>query len=84
MKFFAAAMVGAAIALVGPVMAQDRDGNSNMRDRTDTSFQHRVTRHHVTYRRTYKTDEEEHQATEDLNRQYRGVPGSDQHYSDPR
>ncbi len=78
MKLFAAAMLGAALALAGPVMAQDKDAMSNMRDRTDTAAQHRVTRHHVTYRRSYKTDEEEHQATEDLNRQYRGMPSSDQ------
>ncbi|HEX4104651.1 MAG TPA: hypothetical protein VHX92_00315 [Rhizomicrobium sp.] len=78
MKYFAAAMLGATMTLAGPVMAQDKDGMSNMRDRPDTVIQHRVTHHHVTYRRTYKTDEEEHQATEDLNRQYRGVPSSDQ------
>ena len=78
MKLFAAAMLGATMALAGPVMAQDRDGVSNMRDRTDTAVQHRVTHHHVTYRRSYKTDQEEHQATEDLNRQYRGMPSSDQ------
>lgn len=84
MKFFAAAMLGATVALAGPVTAQDRDGMSNMRNRTDTAFQHRVTHPHVTYRRTYKTDEEEHQATENLNCQYRGVPDLDQHYSDQR
>ena len=78
MKYFVAAMLGATMALAGPVMAQDKDGMSNMHDRTDTAIQHRVTHHHVTYRRTYKTDEEEHQATEDLNRQYRGVPSSNQ------
>jgi hypothetical protein len=77
-KFIAAAILGATIALAGPVMAQDKDGMSNMRDRTDTAYQHRVTRNHVTYRRSYKTDQEEHQATEDLNRQYRGVSNSDQ------
>ena len=78
MKLFAAAMLGATMALAGPVIAQGRDAMSNMRDRNDTAIQHRVTHHHVTYRRSYKTDEEEHQATEDLNRQYRGVPSSDQ------
>ena len=85
MKLIAAAMLGAVMALAGPVMAQDRgqdrgqdkDNASDMHDRTDMSMQHRVTRHHVTYRRTYKSDEEEHQATEDLNRQYRGIPTSD-------
>ena len=78
MKYFAAAMLGATMALAGPVAAQDKDAMSNMRDRTDTAVQLRVTRHHVTYRRSYKTDQEEHQATEDLNRQYRGMPSSDQ------
>ena len=78
MKVLAAAMLGATMALAGPVMAQDRDGMSNMRDRTDAAIQHRVTRHHVTYRRSYKSDQEEHQATEELNRQYRGIPSSDQ------
>ena len=77
MKFIAAAaLLSATMALGGPAMAQDRDNNSNMRDRSDNAMQHRVTRHHVTYRRTYKSDREEHQATEDLNRQYRGVPAS--------
>jgi hypothetical protein len=80
MKFIAAAaLLSATMALAGPVMAQDRDNTSNMRDRTDTAMQHRVTHHRVTYRRTYKSDQEEHQATEDLNRQYRGVSGSDLH-----
>ena len=78
MKLFAAAMLGAAMALAGPVMAQDKDEMADTRHRADTAVQHRVTRHHVTYRRSYKTDQEEHQATEDLNRQYRGMPGSDQ------
>jgi hypothetical protein len=77
MKFIAAAMLGAAMALAGPVMAQDRDKASD-HDRIDASMQHRVTHHHVTYRRTYKNDQDEHQATEELNRQYRGVPASDQ------
>ena len=78
MKLFTAAMLGAAMALAGPVTAQDKGEMSNVRDRTDSAIQHRVTRHHVTYRRSYKTDQEEHQATEDLNRQYRGTPNSDQ------
>jgi hypothetical protein len=78
MKFIAAAMLGAAMALAGPVMAQDRDKASD-HDKIDVSMQHRVTHHHVTYRRTYKNDQDEHQATEDLNRQYRGAPASDHH-----
>jgi hypothetical protein len=73
----AAALLSVATAVAGPVMAQDKDNKSNVRDRPDGSVQHRVTHHRVAYRRTYKTDQEEHQATEDLNRQYRGVPSSD-------
>jgi hypothetical protein len=73
MKLFAAAMLGTTMALAGPVMAQDRDSMS----RDKPAVEHRMIRHHVTYQRTYKSDQEEHQATEDLNRQYRGVPTSD-------
>jgi hypothetical protein len=86
MRLLAIALTGAAfaltLALAGPVMAQDRDAKpdrdsmSSMRDKP--AVQHRVTRHHVTYSWGYKSEEEEHQATEDLNRQYRGVPKDDQ------
>jgi hypothetical protein len=75
MKLFAAALLGATMALAGPVMAQDRDAMSNMRDKP--AMQHRVSRHH-SYQWSYKSEQDEHQATEELNRQYRGVP-KDQH-----
>jgi hypothetical protein len=74
MKFLIAAVLGTTLALAGPVMAQDRDSPSK---HDEPKVEHRTTRHHVTYRRTYKSDEQEHQATEDLNRQYRGVQKSD-------
>jgi hypothetical protein len=80
MKVIATAMlVAAVVVLTGPVLAQDRGDASKMGDRHDTPVRHKISNHRVTYRRTYKTDQEEHQATEDLNRQYRGVPSSDAH-----
>jgi hypothetical protein len=69
MKIYAAAILGAVMALAGPAMAQDRNDKP--------AVEHRVTHHHVTYRRSYKSDQDEHQATEELNRQYRGVPTTD-------
>jgi len=77
MKFFTAAMLGAAMLLAGPAMAQDKDKNgmSNMSDKP--AVEHRMTRHH-SYQWSYKSEQDEHQATEELNRQSRGVP-SDQH-----
>jgi hypothetical protein len=79
MKIIAiAAILGTTIFMVGPAFAQDR-GSSSIDKKTDTAVHHRVVRHRVTYRRTYKTDQEEHGATGDLNRQYRGVSGSDVH-----
>jgi ribulose kinase len=81
MKLFAAVLLGTTMALTmalaGPVMAQDKDGMSNMRDRSDAPMRHRMTRHH-SYQWSYKSEQDEHQATEELNRQYRGVPQSDQ------
>ena len=68
MKLFAAALLGATVALAGPVMAQDKDNMSR-----DKPAVHRMTRHHG-YQWSYKSEAEEHQATEELNRQYRGVP----------
>jgi hypothetical protein len=64
-------------------MAQDRDQGkdqmSDMHDKHDAQTRHRVSHHRENYKRTYKTDDEEHQATEDLNKQYRGVPRADVH-----
>ena len=78
MRSIAAALV-AAVAVASPAPAQDRDNASNMHDRNDTSMRHRAPHHRMTYRRTYKTDDEKRRATEELNRQYRGVPRSDMH-----
>lgn len=84
MKFAApAAILVATIGLTVPAMAQDRDQGKDqgaaMHDKHEAAVRHRVSRHHEKYTRNYKTDEEEHQATEDLNKQYRGVPRSDVH-----
>lgn len=95
MKFIAAAMLVAAVTVASPATAQDRDNAaqdrdnaSNMQDRdrassthdrNDASMHHRISHHRVTYSRNYKTDDEERQVTQDLNRQYRGVPRSDVH-----
>jgi hypothetical protein len=90
MKIFAAVLLGAALVASAPVNAQDRENTSkedksNMSDasRNDArpSMSHQVSRHvshhRVTYSRTYKTDQEEQHQTEELNRQYRGVPRSE-------
>lgn len=75
MKMFPLALLGATLALAGPVMAQDRDKDMS---RDKPAVQHRMVRHH-SYKWNYKSEEDEHQATEDLNRQYRGVPSGDVH-----
>jgi hypothetical protein len=72
MKLFVAALLGATMALAGPVIAQDKDNMSRGKP-----VAHRMTRHH-SYQWNYKSEADEHQATEELNRQYRGVP-SDHH-----
>lgn len=91
MKIIAAATLVAAVLVATPVLAQDRDNatrdrdnasnmqdrRSNAHDRNDTAMRHRNSHHRVTYRRNYKTDDEERQVTQDLNRQYRGMPRSD-------
>jgi hypothetical protein len=77
MKNIAAAMLVATVGLASPVVAQDRDKTADAHDKHVAPAHHHVVPHRVTYRRTYKTDQEEHQATEDLNRQYRGMPSSD-------
>ena len=81
MKLFSAVLLVAAVAVSGPVMAQDHDQNhdKDMHDQHAAPAHHPVARHKETYRRTIKNDQDEHNATEDLNRQYRGVPRSDAH-----
>jgi hypothetical protein len=60
--------------LAGPAMAQDKD-MAGMHDKSDAPMKHHMS-HRMHYTRSYKTDREEEQQTEALNRQYRGVsPG---------
>jgi hypothetical protein len=73
MKLFTIALLGATLALAGPVMAQDRDKDMSR----DKPVMHHVVAHH-SYKWNYKSEADEHQATEELNRQYRGVPSGDQ------
>ena len=73
------AILIATMVLTVPVMAQDRDqGRDQTHDKHAATMRHRFS-HHEKYQRNYKTDEEEHQATENLNKQYRGVPRSEAH-----
>lgn len=80
MKLIATILLGGAILAVQPVYAQDMNHMDNMKQtKAQHPVVHRTVHHRVTYRRNYKTDSEEHQQTEDLNRQYRGVSGSEAH-----
>jgi hypothetical protein len=88
MKLLTAVLLGAALIASSPVVAQgnyNRSDSSNMH-RQDAraavrsqQVSHRVVRPRATYRRTYKTNQEERQQTQDLNSQYRGVSSSDMH-----
>ena len=77
MKLFAAILLGGVVTASMPALAQD--------DHHDDAHapMHHMTVHRAHYRerytRNYKSDQDEHQATEDLNRQYRGIPRSDAH-----
>jgi hypothetical protein len=71
MKFFSIALLVVTVALAGPVMAQDRNDA-----REKPVMQHHMVHH--SYKWNYKSEQDEHQATEELNRQYRGVPSGDQ------
>jgi Ni/Co efflux regulator RcnB len=87
MKLLAVALLGAAMIAGSPVLAQGND------DRSDNTNAHRQDARapvrseqisqrpsrRVKYKRNYTSDQEEHQQTEDLNRQYRGVDRSDVH-----
>jgi hypothetical protein len=81
MKFIAAAILGGLMVLAGPALAQDKDkamsGMPGMQDKSDAPVHHAARR--TRYKRDYKTDHEEEQQTEALNRQYRGVPDADAH-----
>lgn len=77
MKILAAILVGGAL-IAAPALAQDNGAGSKDELAKKTEMHH-ATRHHERYKRDYKTDQEEHQATEDLNKQYRGVNSADVH-----
>jgi hypothetical protein len=68
-------LLGVVMIVAMPVYAQNNDNMSDMSQHKASysmhpkPVAHRRTGHKATYRRTYKTDQEEHQRTEDLNRQ---------------
>jgi hypothetical protein len=79
MKTIAALLIGGALIVAVPASAQDK-GNVSKQSETRDLHQrdsHRSTAHRVTYKRDYKSDQEEHQKTEELNQKYRGVPSSE-------
>src|ERR1700679_49055 len=70
MKIFAAILLGG-VLMAAPALAQDNGaGKDDMAKKPEA---HHMVNHRERYKRDYKTDREEHQATEDLNKQYRGV-----------
>jgi hypothetical protein len=79
MKLLGMVLVGSAMIAIAPANAQDRFDNSNTAHHDSATsarvkqISHMTLHHRVTYKRNYKTDQEEHQRTEDLNRQFRGV-----------
>jgi sugar (pentulose or hexulose) kinase len=76
MNILAAILLGGAL-IAAPALAQDNGaGKDDMAKKPEV---HHMMRHSERYKRNYKTDREEHQATEDLNKQYRGVNGADAH-----
>jgi hypothetical protein len=76
MKILAAILFGGAL-IAAPALAQDNGAGKD--DMVKKPEAHHVMRHRERYKRDYKTDQEEHQATEDLNKQYRGVNSADVH-----
>jgi sugar (pentulose or hexulose) kinase len=77
MKTLAAILLGGAL-IAAPALAQD-NGASPRDDMAKKAEMHHAAPRHERYKRNYKTDQEEHQATEDLNKQYRGVNAADVH-----
>ncbi|HKD48946.1 MAG TPA: hypothetical protein VKB67_14755 [Rhizomicrobium sp.] len=77
MKFLASILLGGAL-IAAPALAQDNSAAAPKDDTAKKTEMH-ASRHHERYKRDYKTDQEEHQATEDLNKQYRGVNSADAH-----
>jgi hypothetical protein len=76
MKILAAILFGGAL-MAAPALAQDNGaGKDDMAKKPEA---HHMMHHAERYKRDYKTDKEEHQATEDLNKQYRGVNAADVH-----
>lgn len=75
MKILAAILLGSAL-IAAPALAQDNPAKDDMAKKAEM---HRAARHHDRYKRDYKSDQEEHQVTEDLNKQYRGVNAADVH-----
>jgi hypothetical protein len=76
MKVFAAILFGG-VLMAAPALAQDNGAKDDMGAKKAEA--HHMMRHRERYKRDYKTDQEEHQATEDLNKQYRGVNSADAH-----
>ena len=76
MKILAVILFGGAL-IAAPALAQDNSAAKD--DMAKKPAAHHMMRHHERYKRDYKTDQDEHQATEDLNKQYRGVNGADAH-----
>jgi hypothetical protein len=79
MKPHAMVLIGIAMIAIAPANAQDRFNNSSTAHHDSAisaqakQASHMTLRHRVTYKRNYKSDREEHQRTEELNRQFRGV-----------
>ena len=76
MKILAAILLGGAL-IAAPALAQDNGAGKD--DMAKKHEAHHMMRNSERYKRNYKQNQEEHQATEDLNRQYRGVPDGDHH-----
>ena len=83
MKAIAAVFVGGALIMAVPAVAQDKGKMPNETETRNSAYHqpasHRSLAHRVTYKRDYKSDREEHQKTEELNQQFRGVPSSEAH-----
>jgi hypothetical protein len=75
MKILTVILFGGAL-LATPALAQDEAKKDDMAKKPEV---HHMVSHKTRYKRDIKTDQEEHQATEDLNKQYRGVNSADVH-----
>ena len=72
MKLISAALLGGALMIAAPAFAADnQDTHPAVHRTTARHVSYRYSRH--SYKRDYRNDRDEHAATEDLNRQYRGV-----------